>query len=214
MLSITVRSRVCSLAALLTVFCILALPVQTGAQERGSREFPTPDGLVSDFAGVLTEQQTGQILAALEAARRANSMDGHVIIVLRTQEWHLDEYVKDYADWLQGRGAIGPAGWVLYISTADRKFALVPQDVADDSITPQRREEVALILSEKLEQGDMVGAVLDAVMAIGDLPAPEVVHERKKFSPDMLVFMGIGIMVMVLMLRLRTSKRKSLTGAR
>jgi uncharacterized membrane protein YgcG len=213
MLSVTLRSRACFLAALLTV-CILALPVRTGAQELGSREFPMPDGLVSDFAGVLTEQESGRILAALESARRANSMDGHVIIVLRTQEWHLDEYVKDYADWLQGRGAIGPAGWVLYISTADRKFVLVAQDIANDSITPQRREEVALILSEKLERGDMVGAVLDAVGAIGELPAPEAVHERKKFSPDMLVFMGIAIMVIALMMRLRTSKRKSVSAAR
>jgi uncharacterized membrane protein YgcG len=185
---------------------LLLLPQTASAQD--IRDFPLPRGIVTDFTGTLNETQMNEIRQALERAHRANSMDGHVIITLSTGEWYLDEYVKDYADYLQGRDIINSTGWLLYISTADRKFSLAVQNIAADSITPQHREEIELILSEKLEQDDLTGAIIDAVDAIAILPPPEDMSERRKVSPDMLVFMGIAIMVIALMLRLRTVRRK------
>ncbi len=179
------------------------------AHAQDSREFMLPTGLITDFSGTLSEDDIDTIRHTLESAHRKSKMDGHVIIALRTQEWYLEEYAKDYADFLQGRGIISSTGWLLYISTADRKFTLVVQNAANESITGVHKREVALILNEKIGQDDMVGGIIDAVNALGDLPAPEVVREKKKISPDMTIFIGILIIVIVLMLRLRKGFSKS-----
>jgi uncharacterized membrane protein YgcG len=199
-------TRWISLILSCAIMLILLLPEAVSAQDL--RDFPLPQGIVTDFTGTLNETQMNAIRQALEQAHRANSMDGHVIITLSTGEWHLDEYVKDYADFLQGRDIINSTGWLLYISTADRKFALSVQGAALDSFTQQHQQEIKLILSEKLEQDDLTGAIIDAIDAIAILPPPEDMSEQRKVSPDMLVFMGIAIMVIALMLRLRTIRRK------
>jgi hypothetical protein len=111
--------------------------------------------------------------------------------------------VRDYADFLQGRGLIEPSGWLLYVSLADRKFALAVQDFARQSITAPREREIELVMSERLEEGDILGAIVGSIEAIGKLEGPQAIREKRKISPDMLVFMGIAVMVVALMLRLR-----------
>ena len=194
------------------LLCILILTLSLSgspAYSQDTRDFFLPDGLVTDFTGTLSNSQLSDIRSALDSAYESNSMDGHVIIALRTEEWHLDEYVKDYADFLQGHNLIEPTGWLIYISTQDRKFGFAVQDIAAKSITPQDREEISLILAAKLEQNDIHGAVLDAVTAISKLPPPQVASEKNNMSPDMLIFMGIAVIVMVLMLRLRIKNREA-----
>ena len=202
-------------AILFLVAVLIALVAMTAsAWPNQSRDFPLPQGLVTDFAGALTPNQMDQVHDALEESYRANGMDGHIIIALNTDEWYLDEYVKDYADFLQGRGLINREGWLLYLSKADRKFALAVQDLAAESITLPCKQEIALIMSERLEAGDIAGAVLNAVTAIGEMPAPQTVREQRKMSPDMLIFMGVVVMVIGLMLRLRFAGRASLKTAK
>lgn len=193
-----------TLLLILPAWLILTSPVH--AQD--ARHFPVPHGLVTDFTGTLTEQEVNDIIFALENARSTNSMDGYVIISLSTEEWFLEEYVKDYADYLQGRGQISSTGWLLYISTADRKFSLAVQDLAAESIPYNRKQEIYMILGNKLQNDNLSEAVLSAVDAIRKLPAPETVHEQKKVSPGFLIFAGIAIMVVVLMLRLRKAQKK------
>jgi uncharacterized membrane protein YgcG len=194
---------------LLTLSLLLFLSgTQAGAQD--TRDFLLPEGIVTDFTGTLSNSELSEIRNALDSVYESNSMDGHVIIALRTEEWYIEEYVKDYADFLQGRNFIEPTGWLIYISTQDRKFGVAVQDRATGSITPQNREEIALVLATKLEQNDIGGAVLDAINVISKLPPPEFAIEKKNLSPDMLIFMGIAVIVIVLMLRLRFMKtRKS-----
>lgn len=195
---------------LLALCALLLVPALANAE----RDFPLLQAPVTDFTGSLADTDLVAIRQALDEAYRANGMDGHVIIALRTEEWYLDEYVKDYADFLQGRGLIEPAGWLLYISTADRKFALAVQDLARKSITVSRKQEIDLILSERLDSGDVAGAILGSIEAIGKLEAPRVIQEKRKISPDMLVFMGIAVMVVALMLRLRHHARRGVLVSR
>ncbi len=178
------------------------------ADAQNTRDFPLPDGMITDLSGELTDDEIARIRAALDSAHDSNGMDGYVVVALRTEEWHLEEYVKDYADYLQGLGHISSTGWLLYVSTADRKFALGVQDVAADSITPAKKQEISLIMSERLESGDLSGAIIGAIDAIADLPAPAGLQDKKKVSPDMLIFMGIAIMVIALMFRLRQVQMK------
>lgn len=198
--------------ALLFIFTMAFLLIVPwpGLHAQGTRNFALPEGVITDFTGTLTEPQVDEIRRALQASYESNSMDGHVIINLSTEEWHLEEYAKDYADFLQGRGLINASGWLLYISTADRKFAFVVQDRALKAITEARKAEIELILSEKLEQDDMYGGILDAVNAISALQAPEIIQGKRNMSPDMLIFMGIVVMIIALMLRLRNTQKKSL----
>ncbi len=193
----------------LAAFLVAALAsVGVNALAQEGRDFPLPEGLVTDFTGTLTEAEIEEIEEALRTAYDRNGMDGHVIIALRTEEWHLEEYAKDYADFLQGRNLIEPTGWLIYVSTADRKFALVVQDVARESITTLRRQEIALIMSQHLEEGNFADGIVAATTAIGELDAVNIVQERRKVSPDMLIFMGIVVIVIVLMLRLRRAQTK------
>jgi len=176
---------------------------------QSTRDFPMPTGTISDFSGALTEHQIDEIRLALSDAYDANSMDGHVIITLSTDEWYLDEYVKDYADYLQGQGMMDSTGWLLYISTADRKFSLAAQDIAALSFTPVRKQEIYLSLGDKLESGDIHGAVIDTIGAVKSLPAPEVNRQKNNLSPGLIVFMGVVIIVITLMIRLRRTRMKT-----
>ena len=173
------------------------------ALAQGNRDFPLPSGIVTDFTGMLSEDDLSSIEQALIDAHENNGMDGHVVIALRTAEWHLQEYIKDYSDYLQTQGKIEPTGWLIYISTADLKFGIAVQDNARESITPDRVSELEFILADRLEAGDIAGAVVDAAEAIAELPAPQRVPPEGRVSPDMLIFMGIVVFVIVLMLRLR-----------
>lgn len=179
-----------------------------------NRNFPLPDAIVTDFTGTVFPDDIESIRLALMDARERNGMDGHVIIALSTEEWYLQEYAKDYADYLQGRGLIGSTGWLIYVSIADRKFAIAVQEAAKQSITPARLSEVELVLSEKLERGDVAGAVVDAVDRIGDLPSLRAVQDKKKIRPDMLFFMGIAVIVVVLMMRLRRHQQTPTKASR
>lgn len=170
---------------------------------QGSRDFPLPSGIATDFTGMLSDDDLSSIEQALIYAHEKNSMDGHVVIALRTAEWHLDEYVKDYADYLQTQRKIEPSGWLIYISTADLKFGIAVQDNARESITAEHVSELELMMAERLDADDLTGAVVTAVEAIAELPAPQRVQPEGKVAPNMLVFMGILVIVIVLMLRLR-----------
>ncbi len=176
---------------------------------QSSRDFPTPTGTITDFSGEMTEHQIDVIRLALNEAYETNYMDGHVIITLSTDEWYLDEYVKDYADYLQGQGMLNSVSWLLYISTADHKFSLAAQDVAALSLTPSRKQEIYLILGSKLDNGDVHGAVMDAVSMIQSLPAPEFDMKKNNLTPGLIIFMGIVVIVITLMLRLRRTRMQT-----
>lgn len=188
------------------VLIAASILIVTPSVAQDIRDFPLPQGAVTDFTGTLTESQIDEIRLALDRAHQANSMDGFVIVALRTEEWYLDEYVKDYADFLQGRGLMNSTGWLLYISTADRKFSIAVQDAAAESITPERKQEISLKTSERLEQNDIAGAIIDSVDAIAMLAAPEINRDEKKIPPGMFAFMGMAIIVVVLMMRLRKAR--------
>lgn len=192
--------------AFFIVFLLATSPVLY-AQE--GRDFPQLQGLITDSTGTLSQDDIDRIRMALEQSHAANTLDGHVYIALSTDEWYLDEYVKDYADYLQSRGQISPTGWLLYISIADHKFSLAVQDLAMDSIPQNRKQEIYLVLDEKLRQNDVSGAILDATNRIGNLPTPDAAHEKSKVSPGLLIFMGIATMIAVMMLRLRKARRKT-----
>jgi uncharacterized membrane protein YgcG len=174
-----------------------------------ARDFPPLQGIVTDSTGTLSQDDIDRITNVLEQARNANNLDGHVYIASNTDEWFLDEYVKDYADYLQSNGQVSSAGWLLYISTSDRKFSLAVQDLATENISPDRRQEIYLVLDEKLQQGDIQGAILDAVQKIGEFTSPGSASGQKKLSPGMLMFMGIAIMTVMMMIRLRKSSSSS-----
>ncbi len=185
------------------IACAAIILYASIAYAQGSRDFPLPSAIATDFTGMLSEDDLSSIEQALIDAHEKNSMDGHVVITLRTAEWHLEEYVKDYADYLQTQGKIEPSGWLIYISTADLKFGIAVQDNARESITAEHVSELELMMAERLDSDDLTGAVVSAVEAIADLPAPQRVQPEGKVSPNMLVFMGILVIVIVLMLRLR-----------
>lgn len=171
------------------------------------RDFPIPDGIVSDFTGSLGPDDVNEILKELDRAYDNNGMQGHVVITLSTGEWYLDEYVKDYADYLQGRGILDSTSWLLYISTADRKFGIAVQDSSKPVFDSFVIRELSLLVSENLEKKDVKAAILAVTDFVADLPAPQKVHEQRKVSPDMLIFGGIAVMVIALMLRLRRPKK-------
>ena len=185
----------------LSILFLFLIPSILYAQS--GRDFPMPDGLVTDFTGMLSNDDKVQILGALESAKMSNGMDGHVVVVLSTNEWFTQEYVKDYSDYLQGQGVIGQAGYLIYISVEDRKFALAVQDIATLSITEDRRDEIYLKMSLKLEEHNVVGAVLECISSIEGLERPEGAEEQKGMGPDIYVLLGILIIVVVLMMRLR-----------
>ena len=184
----------------------LVLLLFTEAEARNGRNFPMPDSPVTDFTGTIFSADLETIRRAIMDSRERNGMDGMVIVALSTDEWHLQEYAKDYCDFLRGKGLISSSGWLIYVSTADKKFAIAPQDKAKESFTQQRLSEIMLIMSERLEQDDISGAIINAIKAIGDLSGPQTVMQKKRMSPDMLIFMGIAVIVVVLMIRLRQIK--------
>jgi uncharacterized membrane protein YgcG len=191
------------------IFILIFIFTFHAAYAQDMRNFPPLQGLVTDATGTLSPDEIDMITLALEQARGTNTMDGHVYIALSTEEWYLDEYVKDYADYLQAQGQISPTGWLLYISIADRKFSLAVQDRASETITDDSRKEIYLILEEKLKQDDIAGGIMDTVHAIGNISNHGPAQERKNFSPGMLMFMGIAVIVTVMMLRLRKAQRQS-----
>jgi uncharacterized membrane protein YgcG len=178
------------------------------------RDFPLPQGLVTDLTGTLSTIQLEAIGNSIRTANEATGLDGRVVIASSTDEWYLDEYVKDYGDYLQSQNVIGPTGWVLYISVDDRKFALAVQDGAYATFAPARLKEIKLMLDEKLETGDLNGAVTEAVKAIGDLPALHKNQPRKGWSPNTLVFMGIAVILFTIMIRSRRQARSSTIAGR
>ncbi|MCX6647035.1 MAG: TPM domain-containing protein [bacterium] len=194
------------LPGLILLFILFASSVSIA---QTARDFPTLQGLVTDSTGTLSQDDIDRITNALEQAHSANNLDGHIFIALSTNEWYLDEYVKDYSDYLQSNGEISSSGWLLYISTSDRKFSLAVQDLATEIISPDRRQEIYLALDEKLQQGDIRGAIIDAVQKIGEFTSPESASGQKKLSPGMLMFMGIAIITVMMMLRLRKSSSSS-----
>jgi len=200
------KNRQKILVCLFSTLAILLIPMMSFGQVM--RDFPIPDGLVTDFSGTLSSEDKTQIMDALERARVSNGMDGHVVIVLSTDEWYTQEYVKDYADYLQGQGVIGSTGWLMYVSTADRKFGIGVQDLATESITKDRREEIYLKMSLKLETGDVVGGVMEGIGAIERLDPPSAVKKSNENSANMFVLMGILIIVVALMFRLRKTISK------
>jgi uncharacterized membrane protein YgcG len=185
---------------LLTI--LLALPGVVDAQE--SRDFPVPTGLVTDMAGVFSGEQVTALEELIGRANVATGLDGRVVIVPGTEEWYLDEYTKDYGDWMQGQGIIQPTGWLIYISTVDRKFSLAVQDGAVGNLTPGRRREILLILGESLQAGDIYGAAVKAVEEIGKLPGIQT-KNKGKFSSNVLIFIGLAVVLFTLMMRQRRS---------
>jgi len=178
------------------------------------RDFPLPQGLVTDLTGTLSTSQVEAIDNAIRTANESTGLDGRVVIASSTGEWYLDEYAKDYGDYLQSRNIIGSTGWVLYISVDDRKFALAVQDGAYAIFAPARLKEIELILDEKLEAGDLNGAVMEAVRAIGDLPGVHKSQPKKGWSPNTLVFVGIAVILFTIMIRSRRQARSSAMGGR
>ena len=66
-----------------------------------------PSGLVSDFSGTLSTSQLESVEKAVKNANDATGLDGRVVIVQSTKEWYLDEYAKDYGNFLQAKGVLG-----------------------------------------------------------------------------------------------------------
>jgi uncharacterized protein len=173
------------------------------------RDFPIPTGLVTDFTGALSATQVESIEGEVKRANDANGLDGRVVIVPTTKEWYLNEYAKDYGDFLQAQGTIAQSGWIIYLSTDDRKFALVVQSGATSAFPPIRRREIELILDQGLESGDTTGAILKAVQAVADLPRTHQAAPKKGFSPNNLIFLGLAIILFTLVVRSRRQiKRK------
>jgi len=182
---------------------LLAVIAGIPAYGQSARNFSIPDGSVTDFTGTLTNAQVNEIRLKLTEAYEENRIEGVVIVALTTNEWYLEEYVSDYADYLQGHGHLKSSGYLLYLSLEDRKFAFSVQETAARSITPQHEAEIALILSSRLEGGDIAGAILDVVDHISDLPTPENEEVRPAMSSDMFILLGVVIIIVVLVLRLR-----------
>ena len=185
---------------LITLFLPLC-PTMSFAQD--TRDFPIPDGLVSDFSGVLSSEDKSMIMGALERAKASNAMDGHVVIVLSSDEWYTEEFVKDYADYLQGRGAITSAGWLMYVSTADRKFSIGVQDSAETSITNARKNEIYLRMDAIFETGDITGGIVEGIDSIAKLDPPSGLEQNGGSKANMFILMGILIVVIVLLVKLR-----------
>jgi len=171
--------------------------------------FPILQGLVTDSAGILSVADIESIGNVLKAANDTTGLDGRVVISSSTSEWYLAEFAKDYGDFLQTRGIISPTGWLIYISTEDRKFALAVQGKALVILTPVRRREIELILDQHLEQGDIAGGVLAAVKAIDELPALEKKGNGKKpiTSPNNMIFIGLAVVLFTLAMRSRRTAR-------
>jgi len=182
---------------------VLLLLCQTMSFAQDSRDFPIPDGLVSDFSGVLSSDDKNRIMVALEQAKSSNGMDGHVVIVLSSDEWFTEEFVKDYADYLQGRGAITSAGWLMYVSTADRKFCIGVQDRAETSITTARINEIYLRMDAIFETGDIAGGIAEGIDSIARLDPPSGIKENGGNKANMFILMGMLVVVIVLMVKLR-----------
>lgn len=198
----------CSYKILISLSLIIFAVLILSSTAYAEREFRIPNDVVADFTGTFSQSDLDEIRGKIQGAFETNSMDGHVIITLRTEEWYLDEYVKDYADFLQGRGLIKPTGWLLYVSIADRKFALHAQNAAKDTITLPRKIEIELRMNEKFSNGDIKGAILVAVDSIAKLKSPSSVAQERKMPPDMLVFFGIAIIVAAIMMRMRLARKK------
>ena len=102
--------------------------------------------MVSDFTGTISTSQLDLIESALEESNRKTGLDGRVVFVTGTDEWYLDEFAKDYGDFLQARGVFGRNGWVLYFSTGDHKFTLAVQDDARTTLNLLRKNELLLLI--------------------------------------------------------------------
>ena len=178
------------------------------AYSRDDRDFPLPESKINDFADVLSPEDFTSIMVALDRTSSSNGMQGYVIIAASTDEWNFDEYLKDYADFLQGKGLLDSTSWLIYVSVQDRKYGFAVQDSAAQSITPRFKEEMSLIMGESLENGDVTGAVTSVIDAVGKLPKPENASDLKNMSPDLLVFAGIALMVVVMMIRIRKTKAR------
>jgi uncharacterized membrane protein YgcG len=184
-------------------FLILLLAVPTYADT--PRSFPQPSGSVTDLTSTLTPDQIQSIEQSVKNSTDSTNMDGMVIVTSSTDDWYLNEYLKDYGDWLQSQGLITRDGWLIYISTTDRKFGLVAQDGALASLTPIRRREIELIIGERLGANDLNGAITKAVNSIKSLPAiKKTSNGTKKPAPSStLIFTGLAIILFTLVLRSR-----------
>src|SRR3990172_8770072 len=97
------------------------------AYSRDDRDFPLPESKINDFADVLSPEDFTSIMVALDRTSSANGMQGYVIIAASTDEWNFDEYLKDYADFLQGKGLLDSTSWLIYVSVQDRKYGFAVQ---------------------------------------------------------------------------------------
>ncbi|MFH1676132.1 MAG: TPM domain-containing protein [bacterium] len=163
---------------------------------------------MTDYTGTLSEDRLSEIQNALENVSLANGLQGHVVINSNTGEWYLDEYVKDYGDFLKMKGKLESTGWLLYISLDDKKFGFAVQSGAAKSINSNRVRDLSFMLSDYLGKGDLAGGIIAVTNAIGELSAPKTVSEKKKMDPNLLIFMGILLITAVLMYRLRRYKKE------
>jgi uncharacterized membrane protein YgcG len=187
--------------AALIISIILLFSTVSVADE--TRTFPVPQGLITDLTGILTTEQITGIESAIASVNEQTGLDGRVVVVQKTDDWYLEEYTKDYGDWLQSQRIISNLGWVIYISTEDRKFGIAVQDGAIGSFSANRQREIRLILSENLDRGDLNGAITNSLQSIGELPQVRVVSPAKKSSTNTILFVGIAVVLFTLMLRQR-----------
>jgi uncharacterized membrane protein YgcG len=195
---------ICISTAILAV-CFACISQPSNAKDL-DRKFPIPTGFVTDFAQALSVTEIESLTTALESANEATGLDGRVIIAASTDEWYLNEYAKDYCSFLQAEGIIKPTGWLIYLSTDDKKFALSVQDRALGVLTPVRRREIELILNENLKNGGIASGLDAAIKAIGDLPPQRTKQPTSKksiTSPSNLIFFGLAIILLTIATRAR-----------
>jgi hypothetical protein len=176
---------------------------------RAARDFPVPTGLVSDFTGTISTSQFELIEGALEESNQKTGLDGRVVFVRRTDEWYLDEFAKDYGDFLQARGVFGRNGWVLYISTGDHKFTLAVQDEAQTTLNLLRKSELLLLVDGKLRSGNPGDAALAGVKAVADMPSLPGARAHKGKNMNIFFFVGISVILFTIMMRTRRIARSA-----
>ena len=196
------HSALISFALFLLIFPALSVNAAT------TRDFPIPKDIVTDYTGTLSEDQLTEIRSALENTNRANGLQGNIIINSNTGEWYLDEYVKDYGDYLQAKGRLESTGWLLYLSLGDRKFGFAVQADAAKSLSSARIRDLSFMLSEYLAKDDIAGGIIAVTNSIGELSSPKTAVEKKKMEPDLLIFAGILVITAVLMYRLRKYRKE------
>lgn len=194
---------------LASLFCIIALGFcSTGQARNNTREFPKPTGLVSDFAGVLSEAEIEELITLIEKANLSSGLDGRVVVVKVTPDWNFNEYIKDYGDYLQANNYLGKNGWIFYLSVSDHKFALTAQTDARKSITDAIRKEITYRVTNFLNEGELKAAIVAGINEIG-----KIHHVRKpensldRTPSNTLIFMGIAVILLTLTMRSRKMAR-------